>query len=139
MSQFCYIYSVTNPLPVSQSPLCSYISYLAKSGLAYASTRTYLSAVRHLQISVGLPVSYLAHMPKLSLVERGIRRSKSLQAERTRLPMTPGILRQLRALWSAKATDFDHIMLWAACCTAFFSGWERSQPKGRTRSMPRDN
>ena len=29
-------------------------------------------------------------------------------------------MRQLRALWSAKATDFDHIMLWAACCTAFF-------------------
>ena len=118
--QFCHMYKVVNPLPVTQSLLCSYISYLAQSGLAYASIKTYLSAIRHLQISNGLSAPDLASMPKLALVERGIRRVKSSEPGRTRLPITPAILRQLRALWSKDATEFNWIMLWAACCTAFF-------------------
>ena len=36
------------------------------------------------------------------------------------LPITPSILRQLRALWSRRAHDYDVILSWAACCTAFF-------------------
>ena len=59
-------------------------------------------------------------MPKLSLVERGIRRAKAVEHKSVRLPITPAILRQLRALWSMNATWFDYIMLWAACCAAFF-------------------
>ena len=118
--QFCHLYAITNPLPVSQSLLCCYISYLAKSGLAYSTIKTYLSAIRHLQISAGLPAPEVTSMPKLSLVERGIRRLKSSEPGRTRLPITPGILRQLRALWSCRASEVDYIMIWAACCTAFF-------------------
>ena len=60
-------------------------------------------------------------MPKLALVERGIRRAKSFESsERVRLPITPSILRQMKALWSKPAHDYDIVMLWAACCTAFF-------------------
>lgn len=60
-------------------------------------------------------------MPKLALVERGIRRIKARDAAvRVRLPITPVILNQFRALWSNTAQEFDTIMLWAACCTAFF-------------------
>ena len=118
---FCNIYHVTNPLPVSQSLLCSYISHLANSGLAYSTIKTYLAAVRYLQISNDLPEPRTVPMPKLSLVERGIRRGP-------RLPITPTILRQLRSLWSREASDYDIILMWAACCTAFFrfSGWEKS-------------
>ena len=39
---------------------------------------------------------------------------------RQRLPIIPSILRQIRALWSTRAPEFDIVMLWAACCTAFF-------------------
>ena len=60
-------------------------------------------------------------MPKLVLMERGIRRMKSLEyTGRVHLPTTPPILRQIRALWSSQACDFDTVMFWAACCTAFF-------------------
>ena len=69
---FCNIYHVTNPLPVSQLLLCSYISHLANSGLAYSTIKTYLAAVRYLQISNDLPEPRTVPMPKLSLVERGI-------------------------------------------------------------------
>ena len=33
-----------------------------------------------------------------------------------------------RSLWAGQAIEFDTIMLWAACCTAFFgfSGWVNS-------------
>ena len=118
---FCTVYNISNPLPVSQSVLCLFISYLAKSGLAYGTIRTYLAAIRYLQISQDLPEPRESSMPKLSLVERGIRRVKSIEETgRVRLPITPNILRQLRALWAGNANEFDTIMLWAACCTAFF-------------------
>ena len=45
---------------------------------------------------------------------------KSTEPGRTCLPIMSAILRQLQALWSKEATDFNCIMLWAACCTAFF-------------------
>ena len=84
-NNFCSAYNITNQL---QSLLCSYITYLAKSGLAYSSIKTYLSAVRHLQISHRLAAPDLVAMPKLSLVERGIRRAKSTEQQRSRLPIT---------------------------------------------------
>ena len=37
-----------------------------------------------------------------------------------RLPITPAIMLKLREVWGAKPTDPTNIMLWAACCTAFF-------------------
>ena len=103
--------------------------YLAKFGLAYSSIKTYLSAMRHFYISHGLAAPDLVAMPKLSLVERGIRRAKSTEQGRIRLPITPTILRQLRVLWSMNMTYFDYNMLWAACCVTFFgsSGWGRLQ------------
>lgn len=73
-----------------------------------------------MQISMGMAAPDTAAMPKLSLVERGIRRVKSGEITRTRLPITPRILRQLKVLWSADAGSFDTIMIWAVCCVAFF-------------------
>ena len=99
-NNFCSTYNIANPLPVSQSLLCSYITYLAKSGLAYSSIKTYLS------VSHGLAAP--DQVAKLSLVERGIRRAKSIEHKSVH---TPAILRQLRALWSMNATSFDYIML----------------------------
>ena len=118
---FCAMYNLSNPLPVSQSVLCLFITYLANLGLAYGTIKTYLAAIRYLHISRDLPEPRSIPMPKLSLVERGIRRMKSSELSgRQRLPITPSILRQIRALWSTRAHEFDIVMLWAACCTAFF-------------------
>ena len=60
-------------------------------------------------------------MPKLALVQRGIHCLRPQSASKPHLPVTPDILRQLKALCTGQATDFNIIMLWAACCTAFFS------------------
>ena len=61
-------------------------------------------------------------MPKLALVLRGIRStlSKTRGAGRPRLPITPFILRKVRAVWSEEAKNPDYIMLWAASTLCFF-------------------
>ncbi len=67
-------------------------------------------------------------MPTLEYLLKGI---KSFQAKqgltprRSRLPITPGILRKLREVWEQQPHNPDHIMLWAACTTCFF-GFLRS-------------
>ena len=39
---------------------------------------------------------------------------------RTRLPVTPAILRSIKSLWASRADEVDIVMLWAACCGGFF-------------------
>lgn len=119
--QFCTQFNIVNPYPVCQSTLCYYISFLASQGLAATSIKVYLSALRHKQIVLGLPDTGHATMPKLKLVTSGIARAKALAPKGPqRLPITPQILRQVKALWASKSTDPDTIMLWSACTTAFF-------------------
>ena len=69
----------------------------------------------------------ISTMPKLEHVLRGIKKEHSKQANITkpRLPMTPNILLKLRSVWEEEASNFNHIMLWAACCTCYF-GFLRS-------------
>jgi len=38
----------------------------------------------------------------------------------SRLPITPGILRKLKMLWTGKDSSFESVMMWAAL-TTFFS------------------
>ena len=59
-------------------------------------------------------------MHRLQLVLWGARRHLvSSVSEKPRLPITPVILR-IRASWASRAEEFDIVMLWAACCRAFF-------------------
>ena len=63
---FCKLYHITNALPVNEQTLC----YLGEEGLAIKS---YLSAVRYLQISYGFPSPFNVPMPCLELILRGIK------------------------------------------------------------------
>ena len=114
----CATYQIPTPLPVTQSTLCYFISALAKDRLAYSTIKSYLSAVRYLHILHNLPEPRSIPMPKLSLVEQGIR--KSSHKSTPRLPIGPDILRQIRALWSPSADHQEIIMPWAVCTTCFF-------------------
>ena len=114
--KFCSTYynSPTPPFPLSETLICLYVVYLANEGLAHSS---YLSALRHLQISDGFPDPNISSMPRLSQVIRGkkLQQAKQGHQPRPRLPITPTILHQLRSTWTHAAGDFDHIMLWAWC------------------------
>ena len=126
-SQFCLLNKLT-PLPLTEYNLCIFAAYLANSGLAHQTIKCYLSAVKHLQIESGMGDPSMSSMPKLEHVLRGIKRElskKTHAGNKPRLPMTPNILLKLRAVWEQEATAFNHIMLWAACCTCYF-GFLRS-------------
>ena len=56
----------------------------------------------------------------LVLALRGTKREQAGAVKRTRLPITPIILEQLRRIWNRDSSNHDHIMLWAACCVVFF-------------------
>ena len=119
--EFCMLYGIVNPLPVCQNTLCLFASHLAEGGLSYGTIKTYLSAVRNLQVANDLEDPRLATMPKLQLVQKGIRRlGGSSGSARVRLPVTPTILKAVKAVWAGRATDYEMILLWAVCCTAFF-------------------
>ena len=59
-------------------------------------------------------------MPLLALALRGTKREQAGVEKRTRLPITPLILKKLRRVWNRNPSNPDHVMLWAVCCVGFF-------------------
>ena len=117
------------PLPAQEHQLCLYVSHLARSGLRHQTIKCYLSAIRHLQIQHGKGDPFIASMPKLEQVVKGIKSHQARQgpgaSSRTRLPITPTILKKIRGVLSQNPLDFNNIMIWAACCLCYF-GFLRS-------------
>ena len=62
-------------------------------------------------------------MPRLHQVLRGVKieRGKAGKAPRTRLPITPLILKKMRPIWIGQHQSHNSVMLWAASLTTFFS------------------
>ena len=98
------------------------MSHLADSGLKHRTIKAYLSAVRFLHIAEGAQDPFKPTHERLEYILRGIKRCESEQAAkgRERLPITPTILKRIKGVWEGKANEHDTIMIWAACCTAFF-------------------
>ncbi len=73
-SNFCDLYSITTPFPVSESMLCYYASYLAAQKLSPQTIKTYLASIRHTQITLGLPKpKEYSSLPRLKLILEGIK------------------------------------------------------------------
>ena len=53
--KFCTTFNITSPFPLSEHLLCAYAAYLADQHLAPQTIKSYLSALRSWQISLGLP------------------------------------------------------------------------------------
>ena len=126
---FCSLYSILSPFPVSEVMLCYYATYLACQRLAPQTIKTYLAAIRYMQITLGLPEPReFSSLPRLRLVQTGIQRTHLQQnttPPRVRLPIMPAILTRMKDHWSARAQEPDIVMLWAAACLRFF-GFFRS-------------
>ena len=119
---FCKLYHITNALPVNEQSLCYFITHLGEEGLAHGTIKSYLSAVRYLQISYGFPSPFEVPMPRLELILRGIKSTQAKQGRipKRKLPITPIMLQHMRAMWSRIGTDYEETMLWAAAVTCFF-------------------
>ena len=81
--------------------------------------QVYLSAVRHSQIITGRSLPSVT--PRLSYVLKGIRRSSALTyTPRERLPITFPIMARLHAVLLKNTNNYRDVMIWAACCLAYF-------------------
>ena len=110
-------------VPTCEQVLCGFVAHLSNEHLKYRTIKVYLAAVRHLHISVAQPNPFGGNPPmtRLEYVLRGIKKNEvALQkGERERLPITPPLLRQIKAQWEPDGMRPDKKMLWAACCMFF--------------------
>ena len=99
-----------------------FVSHLTQEGLAHTSIKVYLSAVRNLHISAGLHIQFTkALTPRLELVMKGIKKHKAKTTPSCpRLPITVEIMAKIKKVLHGTHKEHDSIMLWAACCLAFF-------------------
>ena len=119
---FCSQFNIP-PLPVQESDLCRFASFLANVNVSHSTIKCYLSAVRRLQIASNLPDPQIASMPKLEGVIRGIKSqqaSSRVSSDKKRLPITPNLLFKLKEYFQQRSADPDSFMLWAAVSTCFF-------------------
>lgn len=81
---FCTSYSIEKVLPVSHDTLCYFVSFLAEKGLSHSTIKSYLAAVRSMQIDYGLDNSFDTSMPRLDRVMSGS--GEGPQKESSQLP-----------------------------------------------------
>ena len=119
----CAIYNITDPFPVVEHTLCQFAAFLANKGIAAQSIRTYLSALRNAQISMGYPDPRdRSSLAILKRVQAGIRRAQASSAsndKRIRLPITTSMLRSVRAKLEA-TQEAEKELVWAVATLAFF-------------------
>ena len=119
---FCNQFGLT-PTPASENVLCKFVSYLALNNISWTTMKVYLAVVRQCHISKGLGPLPTTEMAKLAQVLRGIRISQAIRtsgAEQKCLPITPELLRRIKAHWQSDGISYDRMMLWAAFTTCFF-------------------
>ena len=63
---FCSQFGVP-PLPVTERGLVGFVAFAVKQGLKHTTIKSYLSAIRHLQIACGGGDLKIANMPQLEL------------------------------------------------------------------------
>ena len=115
--------SITSSLySVTEHQLSKFIAFIYQEGLSAGTMKTYLVAVRHAQISMGLGDPPMVRMPQLQFVYvlKGARRRLAKRAKQIRLPVTPEILQFLRKSWERLHVKADASMLWAAATFCFF-------------------
>ena len=102
-----------SPLPLTENLLCRFVCSLADDGLAPSSIKSYISAVRHLQLAMDMDDPDIGNMAQLEQVPKGVKRQfvKKNPTEKQRLPMTSDLLLKMRKVWSKEPSKFDKIML----------------------------
>ena len=83
-------YNVSDPFPVSEKLLCHFSTKLADDGLAPQTIKVYLSAIRSMQLSLGLPPPWEeSTLPVLKRVLNGISRVRASgnRTPRIRMPI----------------------------------------------------
>ena len=117
---FCERAHIQPPFPVCENIMVRFVAFLYTEKLTGGTVKSYMAAVRHSQISLGLGDPKLGEMTQLEYVMKGLKRKATYSTRRTRLPITPIILGQLKRVWQLRPDQRDTSMLWAAATMCFF-------------------
>lgn len=117
---FCTEFGFRQAFPVTEQLLVRFVAKLYQDGLSGGTVKSYLAAVRHAQITLGLGDPHRGGMPQLEYVIKGMKKKTGDRRGRSRLPITPEILIQLRGVWWSQDGGRDRELLWAASCMCFF-------------------
>ena len=110
------------PVPASEATLILFVTYLATNNISHTTIKVYLAAVRHMHMSAGMFSFFDKQLtPRLQLTLKGIRKTQAVsQPPRIRLPITLQIMGNIKTLLARQPSSHYNIMIWAACCLAFF-------------------
>ena len=94
---FCSKFSIIL-LPTSEATLCYFTACLGQQSISHNTIRTYLSGIQQIQIARGFKDPHTEHMPRLRQVLKGVKveAGKAGKPARSRLPITPSILRKIK-------------------------------------------
>ena len=115
--------SGSSVLPTTESALLLFISHLASKNISHTTIKVYLAAIRHTHVIAGMHRSFEEQLtPWLQLALRGIKKTQAIATptRRVRLPITLQIMCTIKDYLSRQPRSSTNIMLWAACCLAFF-------------------
>lgn len=109
-------------VPASEATLILFATYLATINISHTTIKVYLAAVRHMHVSAGMFSFFDKQLtPRLQLTLKGIQKSQAItQPARIRLPITLQIMGNIKTLLAKQPSSYYNIMIWAACCLAFF-------------------
>ena len=107
-----------HPVPVSNQVLILFTACLAQR-CTHSTGRTYLAAVRHLNISKVFEDPLMGKL-QLGLVLRGLKHLHP-RAAHPRLPITPWILNRIFDYLNKDLHSYTNITMWAACGLVYFA------------------
>ena len=109
-------------LPATESGLLLFVSHLASNNISHTTIKTYLAAIRHMHVLAGMHTSFEEQLtPRLHLALKGVKRTQAIaNPRRARLPITIQLMCGIKDHLSRQPHSYSNIMLWAACCLAFF-------------------
>ena len=106
-------------LPASEDVLIFNVAQLSRR-LAHSFIHTYyMSAIRSIHVMKGLGDPFVGRL-KLEQFLKGVRRLNSRPKD-SRIPITPFVLRRVRAVVDLDPLNFNNSMFWAACSLGFFA------------------
>ena len=120
-TNFCNELKVT-ALPATEATLILFATYLATINISHATIKVHLAGVRHMHVSAGLFSFFDKQLtPRLQLTLKGIQKNQAItQPPRIRLPITLQLMGNIKTLLAKQPSSYYNIMIWAACCLAFF-------------------
>lgn len=119
---FCVKFNIHMPFPATEHLMCCFAAHLADEGLAPQTAKSYLAAVRNMQISLGLPDPRdQSSLPVLKRVLTGISRDRLRRQTptRPRLPITGPVLAQIHGTLDSSSHP-EKVLIRAISSLAFF-------------------